>query len=133
MTQDQMEPYRAKLQALRGRLRRDTSAVADEALRTAGGEASGSLSNVPVHPADLGSDNFEQRLTLGLLENEQQLLDQVLQALDRIANGTYGSCQECGQAIPVERLQALLYTPFCVPCAQRLQAEGNEARLPGNL
>ena len=133
MTPKEMEPYRGKLAALRNRLRRDTAAVAGSALRTAGGEASGSLSNTPVHPADLGTDNFEQALALGLLENERQLLEQTLTALDRVENGTYGCCQECDREIPAERLQALPYTPYCVQCAQRLQAEGGEGRAPGNL
>jgi DnaK suppressor protein len=133
MTRKEMEAYRGKLVALRNRLRSDTSAVADEALRMTGGEASGNLSNVPVHPADLGTDNFEQELALGLLENQQQLLEQTRAALARIDDGTYGRCQECGRDIPAARLQALPYTPYCVPCAQRLQAEGGEGRLPGNL
>jgi DnaK suppressor protein len=133
MTREEVQPYHRNLVALLGRLRHDTSAVAAEALRTGGGEASGSLSNVPVHPADLGTDNFEQELSLGLLENEQQLLEQTLSALDRIANGSYGRCQECGGGISAERLEALPYAPSCLACAEQLEAEGSEGRLPGNL
>jgi DnaK suppressor protein len=133
MTREEMEPYHRNLVALLGRLRCDTSAVSAEALRTGGGEASGSLSNVPVHPADLGTDNFEQEMSIGLLENEQQLLEQTLAALDRVANGTYGRCQECGGAISAERLEALPYAPFCFACAERLEADGSDGRLPGNL
>jgi len=133
MTREEMEPYHHQLVALLVRLRRDTSSVSAEALRNGGGEASGNLSNVPVHPADLGTDNFEQEMSLGLLENEHLLLEQTLAALDRIANGTYGRCQECGGAIAAERLEALPYAPNCLACAERLQAEGSEGWLPGNL
>jgi RNA polymerase-binding transcription factor DksA len=133
MTREEMEPHHHHLVALLGRLRRDTSVVTQEALRTAGGEASGGLSNAPLHPADLGTDNFEQELSLGLLENQQQLLEQTLGALDRINAGTYGSCQECKGEIPIERLQAVPYTPFCLECATRLQTAGSEGQLPGNL
>ena len=42
----------------------------------AGGEASGSLSNAPLHLADLGTDNFEQELAVSLVENAVQTLDQ---------------------------------------------------------
>jgi len=133
MTREEMEPYHRKLVALLRRLRSDTSAITQEALRTAGGEASGSLSNAPLHPADLGTDNFEQELSLGLLENQQQLLEQTLAALERINGGTYGRCQECDAEIPGERLQAVPYTPHCLRCATQLQAAGGEGRLPGNL
>ena len=39
------------------------------------------------------------------------------EALGRIADGSYGRCDECGKAIPVARLEALPYTKLCVDCA----------------
>lgn len=47
-------------------------------------------------------------------ENELKAIDA---ALDRIANGTFGTCVKCGQAISPERLAAVPYTPFCQECA----------------
>ncbi|NKN35411.1 TraR/DksA family transcriptional regulator [Agrobacterium sp. a22-2] len=50
-------------------------------------------------------------------ENELKAIDA---ALDRIANGTFGTCVKCGQAISPERLAAVPYTPFCQECAAEL-------------
>src|SRR6266849_263866 len=121
MTKTQLKAYRQQLQTLRSRLKGDLSHLADEALRKAGGEASGSLSNTPIHMADLGTDNFEQEFTLGLIQNEEQALDEIGAALDRLNQGTFGRCEECHKEIPKTRLNALPYTRHCVECARKLQ------------
>lgn len=43
-------------------------------------------------------------------------IEEIDAALDRIADGTYGSCGQCGRAIPVERLQLRPYADNCVAC-----------------
>src|SRR4051794_41476193 len=121
MTKAVLESFRQALLALRPRLRGDVSHLADEALKARGGEASGSLSNAPLHMADLGTDNFEQEFTLSLLQNQEQALEEIADALERIREGAYGRCEECASPIPKARLQALPYTRHCVACARKLQ------------
>src|SRR5205823_13020034 len=121
MTQADLESYRKQLLELRSRLRGDVSHLTTEALRKTGGEASGSLSNTPIHMADLGTDNFEQEFTLGLIQNEEQALDEIGAALDRIDQRTFGRCEECQKEIPRARLQAIPYTRYCVECARKLE------------
>ena len=121
MSKADFQHFRETLMALRRRLNGDVDHLADEALRARGGEASGSLSNAPLHMADLGTDNFEQEFTLSLLQNQEQALDEISQALNRIDQGTFGKCEECQSAIPKARLQALPYTRHCVACARKLQ------------
>jgi DnaK suppressor protein len=121
MTKPELDSYRELLVTLRSRLNGDVSHLSDEALRSTGGEASGSLSNAPLHMADLGTDNFEQEFTLSLLQNQEQALDEIREALARIERGTFGLCEECHQPIPKARLQALPYTRHCVACARKLQ------------
>jgi RNA polymerase-binding transcription factor DksA len=121
MTKADLDSYRELLVSLRSRLNGDVTHLADEALRSTGGEASGSLSNAPLHMADLGTDNFEQEFTLSLLQNQEQALDEIRDALGRIDSGTFGQCEECHQPIPKARLQALPYTRHCVECARKLQ------------
>jgi len=115
----ELASYRGKLLALRGRLAGDVSTLADEA-RNSEDEASGNLSHVPIHMADLGT--HERELTLGLLGNEEQALEEIAAALGRIEQGTFGQCEGCGQAIPKGRLHALPYARSCVGCARRSQA-----------
>src|SRR5438105_8785888 len=117
MTKAELQTYQDQLNALRNRHNGDVSHLTDEALRRTGGGGSGNLSNMPIHMADLGTDNFEQEFTLGLLHNEEQLLEEIAAALERINQGKFGLCEECQTAIPKARLQAVPYTRYCVECA----------------
>jgi RNA polymerase-binding protein DksA len=124
MKSDELEAFRQVLLGLRARLRGDLDQMTDEALRRHQPDSSGNLSNVPLHMADVGSENYDQEFTLGLIENEQGTLEQVHEALDRISAGTFGRCQECGEAIARPRLQALPYTRHCIQCAREMESRG---------
>jgi RNA polymerase-binding transcription factor DksA len=113
--------FKELLLQLRARLRGDVNAMADAALNKTRSEASGDLSSMPIHMADIGSDNFEQEFTLSLMENDGGTLDQIEAALVRIESGTYGACTECGGRIPKTRLNVIPYTPHCVKCASEFQ------------
>jgi RNA polymerase-binding transcription factor DksA len=121
MSKTELENHRLQLIALRERLTNDVSHLADEALQAAGREAGGNLSNMPIHMADLGTDNYERENTLNLLANEEQILKEIAAALNRIDMGTYGRCEECqGPILPKARLKELPYTRYCVECAKKL-------------
>lgn len=116
---DEVEMFREVLLALQARLRGDLSQMTDEALNKGGPESSGNLSNLPLHMADIGTENYDQEFTLGLIENEQDTLEQIRQALWRIDHGVFGKCEECGDTIGKPRLQALPYTSRCIDCARK--------------
>src|SRR5262245_1055463 len=132
MTGKRVERYRRRLQEMLDRIRRTAKALEDEVRVPTGGEASGSLSNAPMHMGDVGTDVYTQELSATLLDTEARLRDEVLAALRRIARGTYGTCEVCGKAIPLERLDVLPYTRFCVQDAQAnaplMAANFNEGR-----
>src|SRR5437879_12607097 len=121
MTKTDLQAFQEQLTALQDRHNGDVSHLADEALRRTGSGAAGNLSNMPIHMADLGTDNFEQEFTLSLLQNEEQALDEINAALDRIQKGAFGRCEECEKEIPRERLRALPYARHCVACARKLE------------
>jgi RNA polymerase-binding transcription factor DksA len=121
MTKADLQSYKRILLALRSRLNGNISHLAEEALRSNGNENSGNLSHAPLHIADLGSDSFEQEFTLSLMQNEEQVLEEIAGALDRIQQGSFGRCEECKGVIAKGRLQALPYTRHCVKCARKLQ------------
>lgn len=50
------------------------------------------------------------------IRNLKERLNEVEHALEKIMNGTYGLCDECGGLIPPERLEALPQTSLCLPC-----------------
>jgi RNA polymerase-binding transcription factor DksA len=120
MTRTELDHHRRQLLALRDRLTGDVSHLQGEALSAAGDEG-GNLSHVPLHMADLGTDNYERENTLRLLANEERLLEQIDAALERIDRGTFGRCEECqGPILPRGRLDELPYTRHCVECAKKL-------------
>jgi DnaK suppressor protein len=121
MKKAEIKAYKERLLALRSRLRGDVSQMADAALRKNRMDGGGEISSMPIHMADLGSDNFEQEFTLSLMENEEETLDLIELALERIEEGSYGQCDECGSKIPKARLNALPYAPLCVKCAGQLE------------
>jgi RNA polymerase-binding transcription factor DksA len=124
VTKAEATSCRQRLLRLASRLDRDRSQLKDETLRATGGEASGGLSDVPLHPADLGTQGFEEELTLDLLESEEQLIEEVNAALARLDEGTFGRCEACRQPIPRARLRAIPYARCCVACAHKLQEQG---------
>ena len=62
---------------------------------------------------------FEREQTSALLERAQRRLAELDAALERVAHGTYGTCEQCGATIPVERLEAQPATRTCVVCASK--------------
>ncbi len=121
MKKTDMKTYKEQLLTLRARLRGDVNQMADAALKKSRSEANGDLSSMPIHMADLGSDNFEQEFTLSLMESEEETLDLIEGALERIEEGSYGQCEECGVKIPKTRLNAVPYASLCVKCASHLE------------
>ncbi|QDU71193.1 TraR/DksA family transcriptional regulator [Mucisphaera calidilacus] len=81
-------------------------------------------SNMPLHMADVGSENFEQEFTLGLMESEQRLLAEINQALQRIADGYYGVCMESGKPINRERLEAKPWAKYTIEVARERERRG---------
>jgi DnaK suppressor protein len=127
----EMKPFREALEAMRSRLRGDVSTMADAALRKTRSEASGDLSSMPIHMADIGSDAFEQEFTLSLMATEEETLDLVEQALGRIRDRTYGVCEECGGVIAKKRLEAIPFAPLCIRCAEKMESgAGGRPRQP---
>jgi RNA polymerase-binding transcription factor DksA len=118
MTKAELETFRQRLVDMGTRLEGNVSSLTGEALRPAGGEQAGGLSNVPIHPADLGTDNYEQEVATDLLGNERDTLAAVRAALDRIEQGTYGACEVCGRPISRERLDTVPYATLCIDHAR---------------
>lgn len=66
--------------------------------------------------SDLAQSYTSRERDTALLAMEQQQLQQIEAALQRIEDGVYGKCTECGDPIPPERLEILPYATLCVRC-----------------
>lgn len=72
--------------------------------------------NYRDHMADQGSATFARELDQTLEGQTRDTLGDVLAALERIENGTYGVCTRCGAQIAAERLEAMPEASLCVTC-----------------
>ena len=70
---------------------------------------------------DEAANIYNKQILLSLSENERTRLQEVDEALDRIANGTYGICEECGEPIGLKRLDVRPVAKYCVPCLTSLE------------
>jgi len=68
--------------------------------------------------ADTGTKTFEREQEISLAKGILDRLSQVEHALDRLAAGTYGRCERCGNPIPQARLEAFPSVTLCVACKQ---------------
>ena len=112
MTNTDLTLHREKLLALRARLLGDMTQMEDNSLKD-----HSKTTSMPTDMAELGSDNSDQELTLTLLGSDEDILDQIEAAIQRIEDGSYGRCEKCGEEIPKSRLDAIPYAADCVRCA----------------
>jgi DnaK suppressor protein len=117
----ELEHFRDLLLAKRRELIGDMSAMEREALRSTG---SSNLSNLPIHMADMGTDNYEQEFTLGLVQKDRDLLREINLALAKIQNGTYGICEGTGKPIGKERLEYQPWARYSIDYARTLERRG---------
>lgn len=116
LAQSTLDRFHKRLEEERERLEglvRDIEAEREEVRLT---ETSSDRSPDP-NTAEGGSLAFEMEKELSLWQNAQDILAKIEEAVSRIEEGTYGTCDQCGSAIPVARLDALPYTKLCVDCS----------------
>lgn len=122
MNRNTMEKYRRRLTELGARVQGTAENLEEQARMATGGQAHGNLSNAPMHLGDLGTEVYLQELNATLLENEEHIRDEIAIALQRIEEGTYGTCANCETEIIEERLEILPYTRYCAPCSEQLNS-----------
>ncbi len=112
-----LEKYRQVLVRKRAQLAGDIVTIEDEALR----QSSGSLSTMPQHMAEQGTEMFDQALSLDLAQADRNLIREIDAALKRIEDGTYGVCELTGKPIKAERLEELPWTRYSIEAARELE------------
>ena len=71
------------------------------------------------HLGDTATVTYDRELDYTLEENSEQVLADIDAALQRIEDGTYGICTNCGKPISEERLEARPWTTLCIDCARK--------------
>jgi DnaK suppressor protein len=79
-----IEHFKQLLLEKRKEILKNVNEIEDEALKKSRLDATGDLSSMPIHMADLGTDNYEQEFVLGLMDSERKLMNEIDDALQRI-------------------------------------------------
>lgn len=103
----------------RAALSGDLSQLEEEAF-----SQNGNVDASEARPGD-SADGYYQEFNLQLLERDEETMAQVLDALDRIENGTYGQCEACEQMINKERLRAVPHARNCIECQRLAERRGH--------
>lgn len=109
---------------LEARLRQDRAAalgsVQDEILRTSDPDDV-SLEKIPSDAGDRSEADRETDTTISMAQRHAAELQEIDAALARIADGSYGVCDECGGDIGAARLEAQPTARLCIACQERLE------------
>ena len=114
-TEDELAEVRTQLESDLAQLRAET----DHASAAIAGLLGDAVTEAGDDEADASSKLFEREHELAISNNARELLSQTEHALARIATGTYGTCESCGNAIGKARLLAFPRATLCVSCKQR--------------
>ncbi|MCI7398454.1 MAG: TraR/DksA family transcriptional regulator [Spirochaetia bacterium] len=109
MKKDFLDKQKKKLTAERNEILDSLTGRNDQLTSLGGATESGD-------DADIASDTIDRTLFNSLGQADQNRLAMIDRALDRITQGTYGICLECGEPIAETRLEAIPYATFCVEC-----------------
>ena len=119
-----LEQFKNLLLSLRAEIKGDVEQLRVHALEGVGASAD---SKSPTHIAELGTDAYEQDFSLRRVENDQETLIEIDDALQRIEDGTYGQCEMCTDEgrtqaqsrISKTRLKAIPFARHCIGCERK--------------
>ena len=74
--------------------------------------------------ADAASNAYNADILMSLSDNDRNMVKEIDSALDKIANGTYGICEECDEPISEKRLEANPVARYCITCKRMIEEKG---------
>ena len=78
--------------------------------------------------ADQATLESDMDLNIHMKERDSKLIAKIKKALERMKEGTYGFCEECGERISDKRLQVRPVTTLCITCKKKME---NQEKLRG--
>ncbi|MEC8307165.1 MAG: TraR/DksA family transcriptional regulator [Chlamydiota bacterium] len=118
LSEEEIAVFRQQLEEMKDNIMKKLQMAADDVKKVAEQGKGDSQ-----HQLDDGSDNFNQQVAFQISEGEQEILDKVEHALERINKGTYGLCEVTGRPIPKARLQAIPYATMTVEAQQAAERD----------
>jgi RNA polymerase-binding protein DksA len=117
-TPDQLKKIRASLLEKKAELGARQKEIEEASFDSTQSDITGEV-GLDEDFADAGTATFERERDLSIKNNIRDLIDQVTRAVERIDDGTYGTCERCGQPIDATRLRELPHASLCLDCKRR--------------
>ncbi len=93
-----------------------------------GHKEDGDVSGHALHMADVATDMYDKEFSLGLASNDRELLHRIDMAFQRLLDGSFGLCEECGCKIGKPRLEAIPYAETCLKCQEEIDKKNERSR-----
>ncbi len=122
MKATKVDKLREALQQRRAEIESEVERMAAE-LRAIGIDQEEERGGLGNHLADDGSNVMEAERLTTISGDFTEIVSQIDAALERMDNGTYGTCQRCGKPVNRERLEAFPYVAYCIDCQTILERE----------
>jgi RNA polymerase-binding protein DksA len=116
-----LKRFEKKLIGERERLVAFLAKLESSVLKRTQRDSSGDLSAYSIHMADLGTDAIERENDLQVASAEGRLLVEINDAISRIEDGSYGTCEGCGKPIDHNRLQVVPQARLCLKCQEQAE------------
>lgn len=126
MNAELLSELRDQLERERDRLIDDRRLLSDEARGT-------NVDSAKNSPAEVGTENFVRDTELGQASLDQSLVNEILAALQRMDDGSYGICEITGEDIPEERLRAVPWTRYTVQGQEQVEREESRSARSGRI
>ena len=91
-------------------------------------DSTGEVSGHATHLADMGTDSIERDKAFLIGDTRGETLEDIDEALEKLGNGTYGTCESCGEPIAADRLEAVPYAKLCLRCKTEEEKGGGVSR-----
>ena len=115
----QLDEYRRLITRRKSEILDDINHITEDTLKKSQKDASGDISGYTYHMADVATDTYDREFSLSIASNERQFLYELDDALKKIEEGTFGTCEDCKSLITKTRLKAIPYARLCLNCQQK--------------
>ena len=93
--------------------------ISEDTLKKSQRDAAGDISGYAYHMADIATDTYDREFSMGIASNERKIIYDIDDALKRIEDGNFGTCEDCKGVIAKTRLKAIPYARLCLKCQEK--------------
>ncbi|MFA5096072.1 MAG: TraR/DksA family transcriptional regulator [Candidatus Omnitrophota bacterium] len=93
--------------------------ISEDTLKKSQRDAAGDISGYTYHMADIATDTYDREFSMGIASNERKIVYDIDDAIKRIEDGSYGTCEDCKGIIAKTRLKAIPYARLCLKCQEK--------------